>query len=156
MHSTFQSLRDFQANDLIVRCNHSENTMNQSQLRLENIANHDFVKTSFSNAVEITEKLQTGSIAKVEVEYVRELDEYEFYIIEVGHKLAHLLNLCEQLVHAVLFLSAFTPTKRMKEVGITRANHVQYNVENYLIRTQSFHDRVLKLTSNCSQTALGK
>jgi len=35
----------------------------------------------------------------------------------------------------------------MREAGITRAGHLQYNIENYLIRTQSLHDRVLKLVN---------
>ena len=135
------------AADAIVRCEHLENAMGQSQVRYENLEDHPFVKASFSKAVEIAQKLQTGSITAVEAEYIREPDEYEFYVIQVGHTLAHLLHLCEQLVHAVLFLSSFTPTKRMREAGITRAGHLQYNIENYLIRTQSVHDRVLKLVN---------
>jgi len=121
--------------------------MIHSSIGYKKLVEHGFVKRSFSDAVKIAQKLQTGSLTTVEVEYVREPDEYEFYVIQVGHTLAHLLGLCEQLVHAVAFLSSFAPTKKMKSVGITRASHLQYNIENYLIRTQSFHDRVLKLVN---------
>lgn len=121
--------------------------MNQSQIAFQKLVSHQFTRLGLHQGVAIAQKLQTTSITKAEVEFVREPDEYEFYLIEVGHTLAHLLGLCEQLIHATLFLSAFTPTKRMKKAGINRASHLQYNIENYLIRTQSLHDRVLKLVN---------
>ena len=113
----------------------------------ENIVSHGFVEHGFGNAIDISKNLYTGSIVEAEPEYLRDPNEYEFYIMEVGHTLAHLLSLCEQLIHSGLFLTSFTPTNRMKEAGITRASHLQFNVENYIIRTQSFLDRVLKVVN---------
>ena len=121
--------------------------MNNSIEAYKNITSHIFVELGFGNAVDVSKKLYTGSISKVEPEYLRDPDEYEFYVMEVGHTLAHLLNLCEQLIHSALFLTSFSQTKRMKNAGITRASQLQYNVENYIIRSQSLHDRVLKLVN---------
>ncbi len=121
--------------------------MNQSQIAFEKLISHQLTKAGFENGVEVTSKLQVGSITLVEAEFSREPDEYEFYVIEVGHTLAHLLSGCEQMMQAVLFLSAFSPTEKMKTYGITRSSHLQYNIENYLIRTQSIYDRILKLVN---------
>ncbi|GAB4416852.1 MAG: hypothetical protein Kow002_02970 [Anaerolineales bacterium] len=132
----------------MVSPNKFENEILQSQIWFNKITSHNFVKVGFDNAVKISQELQTDDISKVTADYIRAPNELEFYIINVGRTLAHLLSMCEQLVHAVLFLSAFSPTKRMKEARITRSTHLQYNIENYLIRTQSVHDRTLKLVNS--------
>ena len=106
---------------------------------------HTFVKTAFENGVEISQSLEVGDFTQAEVSYSREPDEYEYFVIAVGHTLAHLLGLCEQMKYAVHFLSLFSPTKQTEESKINRSNYIQYNIENYLIRTQSLNDRVLKL-----------
>lgn len=121
--------------------------MNQSQIAFQELTSHKLTQTAFKKAVEVTSKLQIGSIALVKAEFSREPDEYKFFVIEVGHTLAHLLSSCEQMMQAVIFLSAFSPTKKMKTHGITRSHHLQYNIENYLIRTQSIYDRILKLVN---------
>ena len=76
------------------------------------------------------------------------IDEYEFYVLRVGSALAHLLTWIDQLEHAVFYLSDFPYSKAAKASGITSASHLQYNVENYLIRLNSVYDRSLQLT-NC-------
>lgn len=121
--------------------------MEQARLAFQKLVSHEFTKHGLNQGVAVVQKLQTGSFANAQVEYVRDPDEYEFYLIEVGQTLSQLLSLCDQLTQTTVFLSAFSPTKRMKEVGITRASQIQYNIENFLIRTQSLHDRVLKLVN---------
>jgi len=106
---------------------------------------HALVKTAFKNGVKISQSLEVGDFTKAEASYSRDPDEYQYYVIEVGHTLAHLLGLCEQMKYAIHFLSSFSPTKQTKESKINRSNYIQYNIENYLIRTQSLNDRVLKL-----------
>lgn len=78
-----------------------------------------------------------------EVEYT--LDEYEFYLMRVGNRLATLLSHCEQLAHAILFMSNYRRTPSLARAGISRTKHLRYNVENYIIRTQTLYDLVLKL-----------
>lgn len=121
--------------------------MNQTQFAYKKLVAHEFTQLALHQAVDIVKQLQTGDITKVEAKFVRQPDEYEFYLLETGRMLTQLLGLCEQLIHTALFLSAFSPTKKMKEAGITRASHVKYNIENFLIRTQSLHDRLLKLVN---------
>ncbi len=113
----------------------------------ESLTSHPLVKTAFQNGVEITRSLELSRPAEVEVKYSRDPDEYEYYVITVGHTLAHLLGSSEQMMYAVHFLSTFSSTKKIKESRINRSNFIQYNIENYLIRTQSLNDRVLKLTN---------
>jgi len=111
----------------------------------ESLMSHALVKTAFKNGVEISQSLEVGDFTKAEASYSRDPDEYEYYVIAVGHTLSHLLGLCEQMKYAVHFLSSFSPTKQTKISKINRSNYIQYNIENYLIRTQSLNDRVLKL-----------
>jgi hypothetical protein len=112
---------------------------------LQLITEHPFTKRSFQYGLGVTQEIETGSALSIRAELKREPDEYEFYILRVSHSLAHLLTVCEQLHHAVLYLSAFTPTKRMRNFGISRYTNLHYNIENYLIRTQTVYDRLLVL-----------
>lgn len=72
-------------------------------------------------------------------------DEYEFYLWRVGNRLAILLSHCEQLFHAIFFISNFRQTPSMARAGINRAKHLRYSIESYIIRTQTLYDLVLKL-----------
>ena len=72
-------------------------------------------------------------------------DEYEFYLLRVGNRLATLITHCRGLEDAVLFMSSFRQTRSMANAGINRTRHVRYSMENYIIRTQTLYDVVLKL-----------
>lgn len=72
-------------------------------------------------------------------------DEYEFYLKQVGNILSVLLSHCEQLEHALLFMSNYRETPAMSRAGITRAKHLRFHLENYIIRTQTLYDLVLQL-----------
>jgi hypothetical protein len=78
-----------------------------------------------------------------DAEYVP--NEYEFYLMRVGNRLAAVLSHCEQLSHAILFMSNYRQTAAMGRTGITRMKHLRYNIESYIIRTQTLYDLVLKL-----------
>jgi hypothetical protein len=72
-----------------------------------------------------------------------ELTEYQYYIQKVGFYLVHTNSWCKQLDLAIEFLSNFDYSQKKA----TRAEHLIYNVENYLIRLKSVHDRVLQLVN---------
>ena len=120
--------------------------MNQSQIAFQRLTSHQLTKSALKKGFDIQSKLvDVKNITMVDVSFSREPDEYELYVIKVGHTLIHLLLNCEQLIQCILFLSIFSPTKEMKEHGITQSHILQYNIENYLIRTQSIYDRILNL-----------
>jgi len=112
-------------------------------LRLEK---HVFVQEAFQDACPIHQKTCVpGTDSKVNAPYKRSLYENEFYIIHVGHALAHLLIACQQLSHAPLYLSSFCPSKKMVAAGVTRHSHILFCIENYIIRVRSLHDKALQL-----------
>lgn len=114
--------------------------------RTDDLANHPFVKYVFHDAVRITAAIQApGSAFKVDAEYKRDPTQAEFYCISTGSSLAQLIGICQQMEHSILYFSSFTPTEKMKKNGITRQSHLLYCIENYIIRTQSMYDRVLRL-----------
>lgn len=113
-------------------------------MNYQKLQEHDLVKMIFESVrpVMIAEHQHKQDKGK-DAEY--ELDEYEFYLIRVGNRIATLLTICEQLVHTVYFITNFRQTSAMDRVGITRTKSLRYNVENYIIRTQTVYDLVLKL-----------
>lgn len=72
-----------------------------------------------------------------------ELSEYQYYIQKVGFYLVNTISWCKQLDLAIELLSNFDYSKK----ETSRADHLIYNVENYLIRIKSVHDRVLQLVN---------
>jgi hypothetical protein len=72
-----------------------------------------------------------------------ELSEYQYYIHKVGFYLVNTISWCKQLDLAVELLSNFDYSKK----EVSRADHLIYNIENYLIRIKSVHDRVLQLVN---------
>jgi hypothetical protein len=73
-----------------------------------------------------------------------ELSEHQFYIHNVGFYLVNTLTLYKQLNLAIDFLSNFDYSKK---ISATRADHLIYNVENYLIRLNSVYDRILQVVN---------
>lgn len=113
----------------------------------EQLTSHSFVTLAFKHGIDVSEPLRASRIYEVEAKYLRALDEYEWYIIEVSRTLAQALNIFQQMTYAVSFLATSALTRKMREHGINRADYIRYNIENYLIRTQSLNDRALKLTN---------
>ena len=72
-----------------------------------------------------------------------ELTEYQYYVQKVGFYLVNTISWCKQLDLAINLLSNFDYSKK----DASRADHLIYNIENYLIRIKSVHDRVLQLVN---------
>lgn len=120
--------------------------MTDKQIRFtaQSLMEHEFCQKVLLDAMDIKNKGK--SFLEKDAGY--DLTEQEFYTFNVFYTLHDLLMLCEQLENGVLFLSSFSPSKKMKDLGVTRWSQLHYNIENYLIRTRSISDRVLKLC-NC-------
>lgn len=122
---------------------------NSRHISFKLLVEHSFVKSVFDDCIKISKSLtEKGSLFKIKAKYKRNLKEVEWYCQAVASALAHLLNLCQQLEHSILYFSSFSPTERMKKAGISRATHLLYSVENYIIKTQSVYDRMLILINN--------
>jgi hypothetical protein len=72
-----------------------------------------------------------------------ELSEYQYYVQKVGFYLVNTISWCKQLDLAIELLSNFDYSKK----EASRVDHLIYNIENYLIRIKSVHDRVLQLVN---------
>jgi hypothetical protein len=110
-----------------------------------NLSETEFSKAVFKESAEIIKGFNLTPKELLSIEGPdRELDERQFYIQSVGHALAHALTWCNQLDLAIKFLSNY---EYGKETGTNRADHLIYNVENYLIRLNSVYDRMLHLVN---------
>jgi len=88
-----------------------------------------------------------GDRSRVSVvpDYTRDPDEHEFFLLRTAACLVEVLNCCHQLNQIPLYLGNHRQTRAMKKVAINRHSLIVYHVENYIIRTQSLLDRMLKL-----------
>lgn len=114
--------------------------------KYEKLSKHPFVEMVFSHALGIAKEIKKPNGLKVEAEFLRDPIENEFYVLQVGYCLSHLLNTIQQMEHTVLYMSNFSPTEVMKNAGVNRSTHLLWSVENYIIRTQTAYDRLLILT----------
>lgn len=80
---------------------------------------------------------------KTEVELINEdvIPELDYYIQNTAFYANHLFHLCNQLERAIELLSNFRFNSKN---GISRGEHLTYNVENYIIRLTSLTDRILQ------------
>lgn len=109
------------------------------------LSKHPFVTEVFKKAMEINKEIAQPSGFKAEANFSREPNEEEFYCLQVAYCLSHLLNVIQQMEHTIHYMGNFSPTKPMKNAGITRSSHLLWSVENYIIRSQSVYDRLLIL-----------
>jgi len=109
------------------------------------VSKHPFVEDLFRTAMEISKEIKKTNGFKVNVEFEREPVENEFYVLQLGYCMAHLLTTIQQMEHTVMYMSNFSPTDLMKEAGINRSTHLLWSVENYVIRSQTSYDRLLVL-----------
>lgn len=113
------------------------------------LAKHPFPSAAFQEGLKISKDVKVkGTFFKVKCDYKRKLTEPEWYCLGTGSCLAHLLAICQQLEHCVLYFSSFSPTQKMKKAEITKHSHLLYCIENYIIRTSSAYDRILKLINH--------
>ncbi len=73
------------------------------------------------------------------------IDEYQLYRQGVGFHLAHALTWLDQLSFAVELLTNYDYSKK---ISASRADHLIYNIENYLIRVNAAYDRALQLVNS--------
>jgi len=107
---------------------------------------HPFALSALHYGVRILAVIEKPlTVLKTKGEYKRTPSKAEYYCISVGRTLSHVLSICQQLEHSVLYFSSFSPTQKMKKASITRQSHLLYCIENYIIRTQSMYDRLLVL-----------
>ena len=109
------------------------------------ISQHPFVEDVFKHSMDISKEISKPNGFKVATHFVREPLVEEFYVTQLGYCLSHLLTTIQQMEHAVLYMSNFSPTELMKDAGVNRATHLLWSVENYIIRTQTAYDRLLIL-----------
>ena len=115
----------------------------------DTLAHHTFAHLVLQNAVKISVSIQAkGSAFKANAKYDRDPTHAEFYYITAGTSLSHFLSTCQQLEHCVLYFSSFSPTDKMKNGGINKHSYLLYSIENYIIRTQTFYDRLLRFIDN--------
>jgi len=110
------------------------------------LSKHPFVEEVLQLGMNIAKEIKVPNGFKVEAEFKREPIEEEFYVLQLSYCLSHLLTTIQQLEHTVLYMSNFSPTKLMRDAGVTRATHLLWSVENFVIRTQTAYDRLLVLT----------
>jgi hypothetical protein len=105
----------------------------------EKVYNHPFIKILIKDCeikdVEFKEAFKENSPP------IPAKSEYEYYVYNSMFYFLQLLGLCRQLEGAVELLSNFS---YRKTAGITRGDHLLYNVENYIIRIASLSDRLLQ------------
>jgi len=106
---------------------------------------HPFAQHVLEKGVSVEKLLGNRTPSKVAPDYAREPDEHEFFLIGVAIAMAELLNCCHQLNHVPIILASHHQTTTMDRAGINRHSMIVYHLENYMIRTQSLLDRLLKL-----------
>jgi hypothetical protein len=99
-----------------------------------------FSKAVFRDARESMNESHKGKL----IPEGAKVDEHQFYLQGVGFHLAHALSWMKQLESAVELLTNYEYSKRM---STSRADHLIYSIENYLIRLNSTYDRMLQLTN---------
>ncbi len=106
---------------------------------------HPFVEEVFKKGREFIKDNIKPNGFKINAEYKRDPSEEEFYCLQLGFCMAHLLTVVQQMDHTIYYMSNFSPTDSMKKAGINRSTHLLWSIENYIVRTQSVYDRLLIL-----------
>lgn len=109
---------------------------------LNSLREHQFVQTLITDAQLIT-KDRKFKVTDTELPVDVNFEEWEYHIHNVGFYTMHLLHLCNQLYSAIDFLSSYS----YKETKSTakRIEHLEYNLENFIIRLASVKDRTLQV-----------
>lgn len=108
---------------------------------MHQIESHEFFKTVIMEDSRLISEGREYKLSDVILEDA-DFNEFEFYIHNTGFYLVHFIQLCNQLEHGVELISNFN-YNTTKNVG--RIDHLTYNIENYIIRLTSIHDRILQL-----------
>jgi Cthe_2314-like HEPN len=114
-------------------------------MNLDDLRFHPFVKRALADSVNVQVALGDTQPVKVKPAYARDPDEHEFYVLRVGHAIAELLTMCDQIAHSVVYLGSYSRKPAFEAAGVTRGRHLLYHIENHIIRTHSLYDRSLQL-----------
>ncbi len=124
----------------------SNKKQNKGYSTYDALSNHPFVSSALYYGIRILAVIENShSFLKAKGEYKRFPSKAEFYCISVANTLAHVLTICQQLEQSVFYFSSFSLTQKMKKIGITKQSYLLYCIENYIVRTQSMYDRLLRL-----------
>lgn len=107
-------------------------------MNTDNLICHNFLQQLLKDTEPF---LKDAKIADVELINTDIIPEIEHYIQNVHFYANHLFHLCNQLERAIELLSNFRFNSKN---GISRGEHLTYNVENYIIRLTSLTDRILQ------------
>lgn len=67
------------------------------------VSKHPFVEDVFTRGIDISKEIKKINGFKVVAEFEREPIEDEFYVLQLGYCLAHLLTTVQQMEHTVLY-----------------------------------------------------
>ena len=109
------------------------------------LATHPFAQDVLQRADAVRKLLVDREPMSIDPVFKRDPDEHEFFLLRTSHCLIGVLGCCSQLAQIPVYLSNHNQTPAMGRVGINRHAAIVYHLENYIIRTQSLLDRVLKL-----------
>lgn len=109
---------------------------------LKSLREHQFVQTLFADA-QLIAKDRKFKVTDIELPANVDFEEWEYHIHNVGFYTMHLLHLCNQLYSAIDFLSNYS-YKDTKSTA-KRIEHLEYNLENFIIRLASVKDRTLQV-----------
>lgn len=108
---------------------------------LTSLDKHDFVRTVLEEGSKLLAGIEFDPRA-LELPDNVVLDEQQYYVQKVGFNLVHTLTWCKQLDLSIEFFSNFDYSKK---INASRADHLIYNLENYMIRVNSVYDRILQI-----------
>ena len=91
---------------------------------------------------------------KIPVESGKKTTPKTDYLTESFLALAEIEIIFEQLEQTPYFISNFRQTKKLKEKGISRFNHIIYHIESYLFRITGIMDRMMILLNIIFETNL--
>ncbi|NRT17172.1 hypothetical protein HNP99_003551 [Flavobacterium sp. 28A] len=109
---------------------------------MHQIENHDLFKIVVEDTRLLMEK-HGGKLSDVFIEN-SSFNEFEYYIHNNGFYLIHFMQLCDQIIYGVELISNFNYNTTK---SVSRIDHLTYNIENYIIRLTSIHDRLLQLVN---------
>jgi hypothetical protein len=103
---------------------------------------HQFIQSLFEDS-KLIAKDRKFKVTDIALPADVNFEEWEYHIHNVGFYTIHLLHLCSQLYSAIEFLSNYN-YKDTKSTA-KRIEHLEYNLENFIIRLASVKDRTLQV-----------
>jgi hypothetical protein len=109
------------------------------------LAKHPFIQICLEDGLSADKAIGTKKIFKVKPDCPRIPTEYEYYILSVSSAATQLLNIFQDLEDSLLYLNLRSDSILLKRLGITKHRYIRYSFENFIIRSQSLHGRILFL-----------